>query len=84
MKYISGIPTAMTTSSPTAVVSQVNRNGNPKARWSSSAMKNIIKVKTNVLTIIRAQIPVMNFTVIMVMSKATNDWPTPKGFYNFS
>lgn len=78
MKKISGIPTAITTNSPTATVSQVNRNGNSNARFNSQAIKNIVKVKTTVFTIIRAQIPLMKRADKIVIDKANSDWPTPK------
>lgn len=78
IKYITGIPTAITTNSPIATVNQVNKKGNSNARFNSQAIKNIVKVKTTVFTIIRAQIPLMKRADKMVMDKANSDWPTPK------
>ena len=78
MKYIIGIPTAITTNSPAATVNQVNKNGNSNARFNFQAIKNIVTVKTTVLTIIRVQMPLMKRADKIVIDKANSDWPTPK------
>lgn len=75
---ITGMPTAMTTNSPTATVNHVKRNGNPNTRFNSKAMINIVTVKTIVLNSIRLKMPEMNLVEKIVIDKAIMECPTPK------
>src|SRR5699024_10180977 len=58
--YIMGMPRAMTTISPAAVVSHPNKNGIFKARFSSKAMINMLNVKTRVFKMSSTHIFLMN------------------------
>src|SRR5689334_13909971 len=71
------MPTAMTTNSPTATKSHVNRNGNSSAMFNSQAMRNIVNVNTNVLKNIRWYSPLMNLADRIVIDSASTDCPTP-------
>lgn len=75
---MSGIPIAITTNSPAAVVNQVNKNGSLNARLSSRAIIHIMKVKTKVLIAIRHQMFFTNRHKRIVINNDNNECPTPK------
>lgn len=74
---ITGMPTAMTTNSPTATKSHVSKKGNSNAMFNSQAMRNIVNVKTIVLKNIRRYNPSMNLADRIVIDRASTDCPTP-------
>lgn len=73
-----GAPIRRTRNSPAAVVAQLNKNGNPKTRFNSIAIKNIVTVNTIMVTAIRPLMLDMNREENMTSNKASRDCPTPK------
>ena len=73
-----GAPISRTRNSPAAVVAQLIKNGNPKTRFNSMAIRNIVTVNMMMVMAIRPLMPVMKREEKMTSNKAIRDCPTPK------